>query len=122
MFYSGKPGYHYAVDPCWDRPRSLTRWRSYNYPHVTIVYWSLYRLARNYDGAALGLARPWQWYLRQAVNTTLGVQRHGGYNQFGTSTLALDSGHLPVRSALRFTIHTLSGAPFLRIIFIVDAD
>ena len=81
MFYSGKAGFEYSVKPCWDEPRSLTHWRSYNYPHVTIVYWALYRLGRNYDG--LVKRQPWQWYLGQAVNTTLqGMGKQGGYNQF----------------------------------------
>ena len=32
---------------CWSEKRSLETWRSYNYPHVAAVYWSLYRLARS---------------------------------------------------------------------------
>ena len=32
MFYSGLPGFNYTGPTCWDRSRSLTRWRSYNYP------------------------------------------------------------------------------------------
>lgn len=50
MFYSGLPNFNYSGHPCWDKARSETRWRSYNYPHVTALYWSLYRLARNYNG------------------------------------------------------------------------
>jgi hypothetical protein len=83
MFFSGLPGFNYTVAPCWDEARSLTTWRSYNYPHVTIVYWSLYRAARNY-GDVSGLRQDWQWYLGQAVNTTLlGVAKHGRYNGEG---------------------------------------
>jgi hypothetical protein len=83
MFFSGLPDFNYTVKPCWDEARSLTTWRSYNYPHVTIVYWSLYRAARNYGGASL-LKKSWDWYLGQAVNTTLlGVARHGQYNSEG---------------------------------------
>lgn len=81
MFYSGKRGYDYHTTPCWDEARSRTDWRSYNYPHVTAVYWALYRLARNYDGIAT--AHTWQWYLGQAANTTMGMIRLGGFNQFG---------------------------------------
>ena len=83
MFFSGLAGFKYTVNPCWDEARSLTTWRSYNYPHVTIVYWSLYRVARNYGNASV-LTKGWQWYLGQAVNTTLlGVARHGQYNGEG---------------------------------------
>lgn len=82
MFFSGLPGYNYSVQPCWDEPRSLTRWRSYNYPHVVATYWSLYRLARYYNG--LAQRHSWQWYLGQAINTTLaGMAVHGGYNSVG---------------------------------------
>jgi hypothetical protein len=83
MFFSGLAGFNYTVNPCWDEARSLTTWRSYNYPHVTIVYWSLYRVARNYGNASV-LKKGWQWYLGQAVNTTLlGVAKHGQYNNEG---------------------------------------
>lgn len=81
MFYAGLHGFNYTVSPCWDEARSLTTWRSYNYPHVTIVYWSLYRVARHYG---LAMRHSWSWYLGQAVNTTLlGVARHGRYNDMG---------------------------------------
>ena len=59
----------------------MTKWRSYNYPHVTTVYWVLYRLARQYD--ALVTAHPWEWYLEQALNTTLGMRALGRYNSEG---------------------------------------
>ena len=54
--------------------------RSYNYPHVTIVYWSLYRVGRNYGNASSKLVQhqSWEWYLHQAVNTTLlGLRNQG---------------------------------------------
>lgn len=84
MFYSGKRGFHYTTDMwgTWPYGRSLTDWRSYNYPHVTAVYHALYRLARNYDG--LVTAHPWGWYLEQALNTTLlGMKIRGRYNNEG---------------------------------------
>lgn len=82
MFYSGKSGVNYTVDTwgTWDQGRAETTWRSYNYPHVTVVYWVLYRIARNYQGLT---QQPWQFYLTQALNTTLGMQRHGRYNGLG---------------------------------------
>ena len=49
LFYAGKAGYRYSVDTwgSWPQGRSETTWRSYNYPHVTVVYWALYRLAHS---------------------------------------------------------------------------
>ena len=83
MFYSGLSGFNYTVAPCWDKVRSQTRWRSYNYPHVTIVYWSLYRIARNYPNLNL-TQTPWLWYMQQAANTTIiGLQKQGTFSQFG---------------------------------------
>ena len=88
IFYSGNPKFNYTCRPCWNHARSLTTWRSYNYPHVTTVYWALYRIAREYgdsssSSAALALPRTWQWYLSQAANTTLlGVMTHGTYNEY----------------------------------------
>ncbi len=72
----------YTVQPCWDKSRSQTTWRSYNYPHVTAVYWSLYRLARTHTFPSAALAN-WAFYLAQAINTTRGMATLGGYNQFG---------------------------------------
>lgn len=84
LFYSGRPGYNYTVQPCWDEPRSLTRWRSYNYPHPTATYWGLYRLARHYTDLVPAAQADWAWYLGQALNTTLvGMAAQGGYNSFG---------------------------------------
>ena len=37
---------------CWSESHSLETWRAYNYPHVTAVYWSLYRLGRWHSPAA----------------------------------------------------------------------
>jgi len=63
------PDYKYTIDTygAWPERRSRTTWRSYNYPHVTVVYWVLYRLSRLYDN--LVTAHPWEWYLSQALNT-----------------------------------------------------
>ena len=40
-------------------------WRAYNYPHVTAVYWALYRLGRHHS-PPLARRKGWQWYLEQA--------------------------------------------------------
>lgn len=82
MFYADKPGFPYTVKPCWGRTRSETRWRSYNYPHVTVVYWAMYRVFRNH--CDWGNGRGWEWYLGMAVNTTLqGMAAQGKFNEFG---------------------------------------
>ena len=65
----------------WDKARGETTWRSYNYPHQAAIYWSLYRLARNYTG--LVTHHTWDWYLTQAYKTGIGMRDLGGYNDKG---------------------------------------
>ncbi|GAX85694.1 hypothetical protein CEUSTIGMA_g13110.t1 [Chlamydomonas eustigma] len=74
---------------CWDEGRSMETWRAYNYPHVAAVYWSLYKLARR-DQLSLSHASrlvkraTWQWYLQNAVKTSLAMWQHGkGYGKWG---------------------------------------
>ncbi|KAI5357493.1 hypothetical protein Slin15195_G038540 [Septoria linicola] len=59
--------------------------RSYNYPHPSVVYWTLYRLARNNVGLT---TMPWTWYLDRAYDTIIGMRNNAGiggdgYSQFG---------------------------------------
>ena len=94
---------------CWDRVRAETTWRSYNYPHPTMVYYNLYALARNAPGLLAATAAaaasaaaeaapgggpppldalsPWPFYLDRALNTTLAMWALtgglGGYAQYG---------------------------------------
>ncbi|BCM93348.1 hypothetical protein IAD21_05239 [Abditibacteriota bacterium] len=76
------PGYKYTIHGGWDKARGETTWRSYNYPHVTAVYWALYHLARDHQG--LVKQQDWQWYLDHAFNTVMGMKSHaGGLDQFG---------------------------------------
>lgn len=97
LFYydpSAMPGYYSNqvqwVDPstgqtywgAWDRAHTLEVPRSYNYPHVTALYWSMYRLARNYQG--LTSAHPWNWYLTQAYQTAVAMTTVGNqYAKYG---------------------------------------
>lgn len=69
------PGFQYDPALNW---RTWTSWpetearsvgRGYNYPHVVIAYWTLYRLARNHTG--LVTSRPWEWFLNQAYETVM---------------------------------------------------
>ena len=61
LFYYGLPGYPYQFHGSgwgfWDKARTETTWRAYNYPHVTAVYCALYHLARDHQG--LVTERPW---------------------------------------------------------------
>lgn len=65
----------------WDKARGDTTWRSYNYPHQASIYWTLYRLARNYTG--LVTHHTWDWYLTQAYMTGIGMKNLGAYNGVG---------------------------------------
>ncbi|KAG1659044.1 hypothetical protein FOA52_010884 [Chlamydomonas sp. UWO 241] len=68
---------------CWEEARSKETWRAYNYPHVTAVYWSLYRLARLHD-PPLATRVEWRWYLMMALHTSVSMWRHGpGYGKWG---------------------------------------
>jgi len=49
--------------------------RAYNYPHVVVAYWSMYRLARNHPGLVTN--HPWDWYLNQAYQTTAFLFKRG---------------------------------------------
>ncbi|WP_200919867.1 DUF5695 domain-containing protein [Duganella sp. Leaf126] len=81
------PGY-YAAGTDW---RTWTSWskkqaddlgRAYNYPHVAIGHWVLYRLARNHQG--LVTRHDWRWYLEHAYRTTVAMMRDAPeYTQFG---------------------------------------
>jgi Family of unknown function (DUF5695) len=68
---TGMPGFtYYATDSAgwiWNRTRAGSLGRAYNYPHQTVVYWSMYRLSRNHD--LLPSAQDPLWYLRQAAFT-----------------------------------------------------
>ncbi|ERL63883.1 DUF5695 domain-containing protein [Schleiferilactobacillus shenzhenensis] len=79
----------------WDQRRSETTWRAYNYIHQAVIYWVLYRLARNYPN--LVSHHQWDWYLRHAYETVLAMHRFCGKDdpmdleQFG---LMVGSAHL----------------------------
>jgi hypothetical protein len=83
FYYDPKlhPGY-YTVRGGWDKPRTETTWRSFNYPHVAAVYWALYHLAR--DQQELVKTHPWDWYLDQAYETVMAIKRFApGYAEVG---------------------------------------
>ena len=56
--------------------------RSYDYPHVAALHWSMYRLARNYKGLVTN--HPWDWYLDHAYQTSLAMVKFAPqYAQYG---------------------------------------
>jgi hypothetical protein len=66
----------------WNKAHTLEVPRSYNYPHVAALYWSMYRLARNYTGLVSN--HTWDWYLNQAYQTAVAMAGVGnGYAQYG---------------------------------------
>jgi hypothetical protein len=66
----------------WTKSHTLQVPRSYNYPHVTALYWTMYRLARNYVGLVEN--HPWDWYLDHAYRTAVAMTTIGNdYAQFG---------------------------------------
>lgn len=61
----------------WSRKDSEDLGRSYNYPHVAIAHWVLYRLARNHEG--LVKTHDWRWYLDHARMTIVAMMRDAPY-------------------------------------------
>ena len=57
----------------WDKARTETTWRAFNYPHVTAVYYALYHLSRDHQG--LVTAHPWDYYLDHAFHTALAIKQ-----------------------------------------------
>jgi hypothetical protein len=66
----------------WNKAHILEVPRSYNYPHVAALYWSMYRLARNTTGLVSNHA--WDWYLNQAYKTATAMATIGNdYVRYG---------------------------------------
>ncbi|RBA21918.1 hypothetical protein FPRO05_00265 [Fusarium proliferatum] len=72
FYYDPKLDYPYDKDSDWT---SWTSWnkgasenvdRAYNYVHVVVAYWSMYRVARAYPELT---TKRWSWYLDQAQKT-----------------------------------------------------
>lgn len=66
----------------WNKQASQAVDRSFNYPHVAVAYWVMYRLARDHRG--LIIDHPWSWYLTQAYQTSKAMMKYAPYySQFG---------------------------------------
>ena len=82
FWYPGMANYSYEVEGGWDQDRGSQLWRSYNYVHPTVLYHSMYRLTRDYDG--MKRLYSWQWYLSQAYSTFMAMFDNAPYyTQFG---------------------------------------
>lgn len=46
-------------------------WRPYDYPHIVVMYWNMYRIARDYPGIPMKLEKA--VYLERAYGTALGM-------------------------------------------------
>ncbi|MFT8308466.1 DUF5695 domain-containing protein [Acetobacter malorum] len=81
------PAYYNAAEnwktwASWSRQKAADIGRAYNYPHVAIVHWVLYRLARNHKG--LVQQHDADWYLHKAaVTMTAMMQQAPYYTQYG---------------------------------------
>ena len=66
----------------WRRAHTEQVPRSYNYPHVAALHWTLYRLARNHQNLVTN--HPWDWYLDRAYRTSVAMTTIGNeYSRFG---------------------------------------
>lgn len=89
FYYDPKefPGYYdpkvdWSSWTSWSKKDAGDLGRAYNYPHVAIGYWVLYRLARNHPG--LVTHHDWRWYLEHARMTIVAMMRDAPYyTQFG---------------------------------------
>ncbi|KAM0319686.1 hypothetical protein ACHAPQ_010225 [Fusarium lateritium] len=65
----------------WDKKTASSLDRAYNYVHVTVAYWSMYRVARSYPEL---VSKPWTWYLSQAQKTIIRMtQKDVAYSDVG---------------------------------------
>lgn len=75
-------GVDWSTWASWDRKQSDGLGRSYNYPHVAVAHWVLYRLARHHVG--LVARHDWRFHLDHAYRTTVAMMRDAPhYAQFG---------------------------------------
>ena len=69
------------LNRAWPKEEADKLERSYNYPHPTVLWWSLYRIARAHEGIT---QRDWGWFLDRAYDTIMGMKNVGSaYTQFG---------------------------------------
>jgi hypothetical protein len=81
------PSFNWTTWTSWNKTASEAVNRAYDYPHVVAAYWSMYRIARNYEG--LVTHHTWEWYLNQAFQT---ANYLGTHNNIGNSRDGLMDG------------------------------
>lgn len=80
--YAAFPADQWKTWTSWDEKQASSLDRAYNYPHVAIGHWVLYRTARNHPG--LVTHHDWRWYLDHAYDTAVAMMRDAPqYTQFG---------------------------------------
>ncbi|KAL9562266.1 hypothetical protein ACKAV7_013349 [Fusarium commune] len=87
FYYDPKLDYPYSKDldwtswTSWNKEASESVDRAYNYVHVVVAYWSMYRVARAYPELT---SKPWSWYLNQAQKTIIRMtQKDVSYRDVG---------------------------------------
>jgi len=76
------PQRNWSTWTSWSKQDADDLGRSYNYPHVAIGHWVMYRLARNHVG--LVARHDGRWYLDHAYQTAVAMMRDAPYYaQFG---------------------------------------
>jgi len=65
-------GWNWSTWTSWSRTNGYEAVdRSYDYPHVAALHWTMYRLARNHAGLVTN--HPWDWYLAHAYRTAIAM-------------------------------------------------
>jgi hypothetical protein len=74
--------FNWSTWTSWNKEATEGVDRSYDYPHVAALHWTMYRLARNHAGLVTN--HPWVWYLTNAYQTSVAMVTHAPrYAQFG---------------------------------------
>ena len=77
-----RQSFNWTTWTSWKKEATESVDRSYNYPHVAALHWTMYRLARNHVGLVKN--HPWDWYLSNAYQTFVAMVAHAPrYAQFG---------------------------------------
>jgi hypothetical protein len=63
--------FNWSTWSAWKKEATEIVDRSYDYPHVAALYWTMYRLARNHVGLVTN--HPWDWYLDKAYRTSVAM-------------------------------------------------
>ncbi len=77
-----RPDLNWGTWTSWNKEAAERVDRSYDYPHVAALHWSMFRLARNTTGLVTN--HPWEWYFTRAYQTAVAMTTFAPhYAQFG---------------------------------------